>query len=698
MAKTKSTKKSDKEKDLELKYEDPSLKDFEDSIESELEREKRVRKAKPIINKFEKAKAAVNGRSEDLVENMAFYEGQQYKLSKYENQRPWVVRMNTPHATTAIDVRVSSLIAEDYEGHLFPLHPDDKEPLAKLQAVITDEWQRENMSDKINETIKTAAIVREGYTHIIWKDKGDKRFPDNRKGYICAENIENPSQVLIDPSALSLASARYVMVTNRLPLSEVHSRYPEIKGMVKPSGQNQFTERGEDYLGSKDYATSQEDTCTVITYYDYDNKGKVRKVVVVEDIVADEKLLTALTRFPIAQFRWKREANSPYGRALMDDLIMLQKAINAIESAITNTAVAYSAPSYAIRKGAGVNPKLFSELIGAPGYSIMVDGDPNAVFSPLRVPSLDQNVINAKNEFVEFIDRVAGITSPFLGSIGTAGNTAQGARMTMERARIIEADVLSNVTSYVEDLTRIFAEYVKAQYKGQEITTRKVNPSANSVEFDTAELPKEIENIQFAYYINLSNKTRYSKEREKEKLVELYQFEQQYDATVKVVTIRDIVKAYDFEESEEMLTRFDLLQDEVIMQKIQIIRQICDLATELQIDEQLVAQAIKELILDVAEEKQEAMMAFQQQVQQISQQQEQEAQEAAIQAEQHEALVTGQAIPTQEELAMQQQDQDFMSQAQAILGGMNPEEMIGSGDPSQGVAPPQPFEAEQIMM
>ena len=52
---------------------------------------------------------------------MALYEGKQFSGDGIRGTSPWVVKMRTPYAAVAIDTRVSSLIASDYIGELFPI-------------------------------------------------------------------------------------------------------------------------------------------------------------------------------------------------------------------------------------------------------------------------------------------------------------------------------------------------------------------------------------------------------------------------------------------------------------------------------------------------------------------------------------------------------------------------------------------------
>lgn len=592
-------------------------------------------KAKPIIAKFRKAKVAVGDRNMEQMENMAFYEGKQYQLAKYKISRPWVVRMRTPFASTAIDTRVASLIASDYTGVLLPMNPEDEKELAGLSDFVHDEWERLELNRHVAHAIKASAIVREAYVHLVWNSAKAKKGSANREGYAEAYTIDSPSSIYIDPTALCLKEARYMMVLARKTLEELQEDYPEYAKAFR-AGQGGFTteDRGEIYLG-KDFFSEQDNVCTVITCYQK-SKGIIKKSIVVENVLVEEKELDGITKFPIAQMRWKSATGSPYGLALMDEIIDLQKAINSIESSVTNTAVAYSAPSYGVKKGVGIDPEDLASVIGAPGLILSVEGNPAEAIAPLNMPKLDNAIIGVKQDYIGAIDRIAGITNPYLGSIGTAGNTAQGSKMALERARIIEGDVLENIQEFVESLTEILVEYITTQYSGTTITSRKVDKSTNSVSFKKHKFSDDIGEKDYSFYINMSSKTPYSKDREKEKLVELYQMDNQYKSPIKLVNQLDILQAYDMENYEIMVERYNLLVQQSNEEKTQIIMQITQQAKTLGVPDEMVAPAIAEIIeggedtpitdqlmqmlkqkaMEVQAKKQEALAQFQQNTQQ----------------------------------------------------------------------------------
>ena len=130
-------------------------------LSSELE------KSKPYLDKFHKASNFNKSRQEAYAENMAFYQGNQHLLKKFKNETPWVVNMNTPYATIAIDNRVSSLLANDYIGELLPLSEQDVQPIEALSEVYKREWRRMDLDDVVRACIRGSAVVREFYCHIV---------------------------------------------------------------------------------------------------------------------------------------------------------------------------------------------------------------------------------------------------------------------------------------------------------------------------------------------------------------------------------------------------------------------------------------------------------------------------------------------------------------------------------------------------
>ena len=556
---------------------------------------KELSDSKPYLDKFTKAKTFNSSRQDAYAELMAFYQGNQHLLKKYKNNTPWVVNMNTPYATIAIDNRVSSLLSNDYIGELLPLSVDDVESVESLSKVYIREWKRMDIDEVVRNCIKTSAVVRESYCHIV-TDSKDYIGNGSTKtlGKMEAYSIE-PACVYIDPNARNLKDARYMFVTGRMSKEEAIEKYPKIKAL-KESG-NSYTpeDRGEVYYDN-DYTTEQEDVFTVITYYGKE-KGKLRRVKMVNGIIVDNKLQNRKL-FPIAQMRWEKAAQSCYGLSLMDRVLCLQKAITSIESAITNTAMSYAAPSMMVRKGCGVDPNVVAKANGAPGVVYAVDGNLDNAIKPVIPPKIQQEILNIKTDFQNQIDKITGNSNQFLGDIGTAGNTSGGTTVAVERAKIIELSVLNNIREFVKDITDIIVENISMMYAGETLTYNDGKKTNGEYQFNSIEMPDKeaLKKAKYQYYIELEKKTPYSKERQKELLLEIYQLERQYDTAVKTITISDVIKNMDLENKDEIIERFNQLNYQDATTKANTVNEILTVGNDYGIDQNLLLQAVAEII------------------------------------------------------------------------------------------------------
>lgn len=545
---------------------------------------------------FREAKDFNPSRFDEYEENLAFYEGQQHLLTKYTTEKPWVIDINSPYATYAIDNRVASLMANDYIGELEPLSPDDMETVEDLNNVYQNQWNALNMDNLINDSILRSAILREAYIHIVYNDSkvygGTNR---KRKGRLEAYFIDTAS-VLIDPKALSLKTADYVVVIERVTRERVKELYPSAKLPKEDTGSvyNNY-DRGE--LGiDTDYNSEQEDVLALLTFYEKKGK-KVKKTVLLEQEIVEATRELPINCLPIAQLRWEKKMKSPYGIALMDRLLPLQKSINSIESAITNTALAFAAPSFVVRRDSGLSPKKLASVAGAPGVVMSVNGDPSTAVKPLITNSIDGQMISVKQEQEYTMYKVAGVSDQFNGDIGSAGNTSSGTDNAIRRAKIIENKFLTNLEEFIEDITEILIKFVTKVFEGETLYSRGEKASNGKFEFNKFEVPVGSDAIEYTFYVNLDVKTPYSKEKEKDLLKDLYQFERQYDAPIKTVNIKDLLKTYDLTNRQEIVERYDEMVNQSNDKKATLINQWTSITQKHGISPEVVTAGITEILV-----------------------------------------------------------------------------------------------------
>ncbi len=548
-----------------------------------------------LIGLFRAARDFHPDRFDDYEELMAFYEGDQDELTMFKNDKPWVVSMNTPYSSLAIDTRVASLQASDYMGKISPLSPDDVDNIYKLDQLYQNEWEIMQMDDKISDAIHRSAVVRESYIHVIYNpDKlkgGTNRL---QKGALEAYFLD-PGSVLIDPRALDMKNADYIIVTERLTPNQAKEMYGIVRKDDAPSHVFSPYERGEVYLGN-DYDTEQGDVLTKMTFYER-KEGSIVKTCMVDGEIVTPQTELEIPVYPIAQLRWEKRAESPYGISLMDRLLPEQKAINSIESAVVNSALSFVAPQFVVRKDSGLDPKLVAKYNGAPGVVYVSNGDPTNAIVPLVAPKIDPQIIEIKREYEITIDKIASRTAEFMGNFGTSGNTAGGTQQAVARSTIIEQRFLRNMETFVQDLTEIIIHYIVKAYKGKTVYTRSEQMANGQFNFGEIEVLPNFEELEYSFTLDLEVKTQYSKERERQLILELFQFERQYDAPVKAITVKDILKVYDVSNREELVDRYDKLVTQDEMTKAKLIQEFVEVAKQLQqINPEMITQGIQEIM------------------------------------------------------------------------------------------------------
>ena len=624
------------------------------SIQEELD------KSRPYTEMYEKAYNFNTERFDAYAELMAFYQGNQHLLKKYRTNRPWVVNMNTPYATVAIENRIASILVNDYEGDLIPLSPEDVDIIEPIDRVYKREWERLDIDRIIRNCVETSAVVREAYCHIILDDKkiygGTKR---KRVGALSAEIIE-PGSVLIDPTARNLKDANYMIVLGRISKKEALNTYKKLEGLKLQAPDYMPNQRGEIYYDN-DYSTEQEDVFTVWNFYQKSD-GKIKKTKLINNIIVKETTLD-ISRFPIAQLRWKKAAQSCYGISLMDQLLSLQKSINAIESAITNTAIAYAAPSMMVAKGSGVDPKVVAKSNGAPGVVYSVNGNLDNAIKPVVPPKIQDEILAIKQDFEAKIREISGNSNQFMGNIGTAANTVGGAEVAVERAKIIEVNIINNIEDFVEEIVNILVEFIIKMYPNAELTYSNGKDGEGLWNFDVIKMPKksEMKDLEYKFYIELDKKSQYSKDKQKQTLMDLFQFERQYDAPVKTITVSDIIKNSDLINKDEIIARYNNLNSQDAQTKAETIDKIISTANDMGISQDLVIQATAEIISGGNEHP-----ATDQLMQMIEQGFSQQLQEVNAQADMG-------AIAQEDAQSMQDPtaglDPTAVAEAEAMLGG-----------------------------
>lgn len=164
-------------------------------------------------------------------------------------------------------------------------------------------------------------------------------------------------------------------------------------------------------------------------------------------------------------------------------------------------------------------------------------------------------------------------------------------------------------------------------YPNAELTYNAGKNGSGQYVFDKIKMPnrKELKDLEYTFYVELDKKSQYSKDQQKQDLLDLFQFERQYDTGVKTITVADIIKNSNIENKDEIIERYNSLTRQDAETKATTIEKIVTVGSELGVDKNLITQSLTEIIgnADETPATDEVMKLFEQGFQSQVQQAEQ---------------------------------------------------------------------------
>ena len=566
-------------------------------FDEEKETEKKVRQMVKDAVDFRQST-----RDQEYINNMAHYEGLHWNLAQNKDESPFLLKSDINHLKNAIDLRLGSLFAESYYGVLEPLSPNDVDSINTLNNLYRNEWVRLNADDRVEAAIKNACIQDNGYTEIsfdtgaIFGGTGTRR-----EGTIVLRDLST-SDVYLDPRANSIDDCEYMVVKSAKTKNWIKRNKPEWMEKLKSKNITPTDILGDDegsiYTG-RDYTKSNSHLYVINTVYEKyakeiemetvdEETGKtttetvsitaIRVYYLINDKLIDTDEDYPFDEFPIIPMQWEAEPQSPYGIPLVRGLTIPQKVANLIESAANNIAMHYTIPTWLVSAESGLDINKVAKLSSALGMVWKVNGDVSKAMKQMEYPAVDEQLISIKDSFVANIQTYAGVTSQYIGNIGTAGSTAEGTNAAINRAVVIDNAPIKQIEKYVEKLSRMIIKFMTRYYKKQTVYIRDTQKQKNGeYNFQEFFIDDNLENINYEFTVKLASRSKSDKNRQYNLLKDLYQTQNQYKDPNKVINVTDLVKAAQLDNFDEMFKRFSDMSEEAFNEKADMIVQIMNI-------------------------------------------------------------------------------------------------------------------------
>ena len=587
-------------------------------------------------------------RDKEYLNNMAHYEGLQWELTENKDESPFFCKSDINHLKNAVDIRLGSLFSESYHGELQPLSPNDVEDIKVLNVIYKDEWRRLNANAHVETAIKNGCLQDNGYTEIdfdegaIYGGTGTRR-----EGTIVLRDLAT-SDVYLDPKATSIDDCEYIVVKIKKSKGWIKRYRPDwIEKLKSKDIDPTYIAEGEHgnlYKG-RDYGKSQSGLYVINALHrkyaeereievldengqpvldteksTFDEEGNVIEAVTLTEKImvtrikihylSGDTLLDTDENYPfdefnVIPFQWEPIPQSPYGLPLLRGLTIPQKVANLIESAANNVALHYSTPTWIVSEESGLDINKVATLGNALGMVWRVSGDISNAIKQMDFPEVNEQLIAIKENFVQNIKNYAGTSDTYIGNIGTAGSTAEGTNMAVNRATVIDNSPTTQVEKYVEKLSRMIVKYMTRYYKNQTVYIRDVVKNAEGdYTFQDFLMKDGFETLNYDFDVKLASRSKADKNRQYNLMKDLYQLQNQYKDPKKVINVPDLVKAAQLENYDDMFKRFSNMTEEAYMEKADLIVQIMTIGGTITPNGQplITAEEMQQGIIDILDD------------------------------------------------------------------------------------------------
>lgn len=406
-----------------------------------------------------------------------FYNGDQWfgiKLNGLSATQYNVCAQGTDYIRASI---LSRPIKGEYNADNIP-EPlrDDKSPEAEknreirkkvvlLNKAAEMKWEKEKMESKLRDLLLDAACSGDMATHTYFDASVDTK--QNEKGDFHTEIIDGANVMFGNPNVQETEKQPYILVIGRDTVQNLKSEAERNK-VPKKEIEKIISDRDTEYQVGEwknvELEGSEEDNLKATYVVKYERDPKTKNVFwskSTKHCVIRSKVDLGINRYPIAFANWKKMKNSYHGNSLIFEYIENQKAINQLFALVIHWA-RMSAFGKVI-----IDSSKISQWSNKIGEVIKADGSVNDVVKQLEAGQFNSALLTIIDMNIKYTKDFIGANEASLGQINPERASGTAIMLNAKQAAIPHANILANLTQFVEDIYLIWGEFFLKKYNNR---------------------------------------------------------------------------------------------------------------------------------------------------------------------------------------------------------------------------------------
>lgn len=421
---------------------------------------------KQIVSHFRESLSAQSEMREEWREYDDFYLAKQWSKERASWRPDPVIN----YVAYIVDQKAPQLTNTKPSGLILPTSQDDEEA-AKLFTQVTDVvTERVDLEDKIDQVVRTGLLLGTGFFKVYWDNSlsgGSREKGNIWKGDVSID-VPDPSNVFIDPTAVTMDEARYILYNVPKTIQWVERMF----GVKVDPDQALETE-----LFDRPSTNHGKDRVAFYEYWNKDKNGIHCTYAAGGQILKKIEKVFKHGKYPFVPFVSKKNRKSIWGIGEPKNVINNQKLLNKLVEIPVTHAMLHSNPIALIDPNSGINPNKWQNKPG----QIWPAKNPRDAVHWVQPPPMDGNVYKMSADMVEYIERIGGVYDSVTGETPNGVTAATAIQLLQEQGSIPIKGILRNLHQSVKDVYELIIELVKENY--QETRYIRLIDEDGSVEF-----------------------------------------------------------------------------------------------------------------------------------------------------------------------------------------------------------------------
>ena len=381
---------------------------------------------------------------------------------------------------------VATITTDNIRVNATPLaSTPNTEALVEPARIVNEEFEtlaeQNKIPSKMREFARNAAVDGDGCLYTYW-DPDEETGEKGVKGAIKTELVENTRVFFGNPNDRTVQSQPWIMISTREFCRDAQNR-------AKENGFEDYAaitpdEDARDIDAAK--LIADEDKCTVLLLmWRNEDTGTIWAYEFTQNCAVKESWDTEMKLYPLVWLNWDYVQNSYHGQSMITGLIPNQIFVNKIWAASMLSFLKTAYPKVIYDKTRV--SKWDNRVGGAIGIN---GGDVNTVARIMDPATISPQI-------AQFIELAVNQTEESLGATAVAlGDTRPdntSAIIALQRAAATPTELTKqNLYQCMEDLFRIYLEFMATYYKKRKVDTPTPEKIREAAAFVGQDIPDEI--------------------------------------------------------------------------------------------------------------------------------------------------------------------------------------------------------------